>query len=124
MKKFLTALLIGAFIFAVGTANFASARSIVSDSYKYADGRDSHADKKETKDLKSTGKDGEQMKTHDGKNPPEPPKDSDGKPLPPPDKNNGEQMNNHDGKNPPEPPRDSNGKPLPPPDKNDIKKYS
>ena len=38
--------------------------------------------------------------------PPEPPKDSNGKPLPPP---------NHNGQKPPEPPKDSNGNPLPPP---------
>ena len=85
MKKILTALLIGAFVFGVGTANFASAKSVVSDSYKYADGRDSHADKN--------------MQDSNGKNPPEPPKDSDGKPMPPPDKKDGEQKNNHDGKN-------------------------
>ena len=45
------------------------------------------------------------------KNPPEPPKDSNGNPLPPPDKNS-------DDSNRPEPPKDSNGNPLPPPDRN------
>lgn len=53
---------------------------------------------KELKTKHETGK-------PDGKRPPEPPKDKDGKPLPPPD-----------GKRPPEPPKDKDGKPLPPPD--------
>lgn len=112
MKKILTAILIGSFVFGVGATNFVSAKSIISDSYKYADGRDSHADKN--------------MQSHDGKNPPEPPKDSNGNPLPPPDKKDGDNMK-HDGQNPPEPPKDSNGNPLPPPDKKDgenIKPHS
>ena len=50
-----------------------------------------------------------------GEKPPEPSKDENGNPLPPPDcKNN--QGGHHDGHTPPEPPKDENGNPLPPPD--------
>ena len=41
---------------------------------------------------------------------PEPPKDADGNPLPPPNWQQGQ-----DGNQPPEPPKDANGNPLPPP---------
>jgi hypothetical protein len=43
--------------------------------------------------------------------PPEPPKDANGNPLPPPDIKQGQ-----NGNQPPEPPKDANGNPLPPPD--------
>ncbi len=46
-----------------------------------------------------------------GEQPPEPPKDADGNPLPPP---NIQQDEN--GNQPPEPPKDTDGNPLPPPD--------
>ena len=120
MKKILTALLIGAFVFGVGTAdmNFASAKSV-------------------EKTIADAAKDKVQQKLdgNDEKKPPEPPKDSNGNPLPPPDKDknskhvkNGDKTsadsdaknsqhrnkNSADEKNPPESPKDSNGKPLPP----------
>ena len=49
------------------------------------------------------------------KQPPEPPKDKDGNPLPPPDGKN-VQGADHNGQTPPEPPKDKDGKPLPPSD--------
>lgn len=122
MKKILTAFLIGAFVFGVSVAdmNFASAQS---------------SEKKietQAKNSAEKNSDGKDMKK-----PPEPPKDSNGNPIPPPDKKskhvkNGDQTstdsnakhsqhrnkNSADEKNPPEPPKDSNGNPLPPPDKN------
>ena len=62
-------------------------------------------------------KDGNPMAPHDrnngdNSNRPEPPKDKDGNPIAPPDKNNG------DNSNRPEPPKDANGNPMAPPDKN------
>ncbi len=48
---------------------------------------------------------------------PEPPKDENGKPLPPPDGGHGgPHRDNNGGGQPPEPPKDENGNPLPPPD--------
>ena len=57
-----------------------------------------------------------QMKN--GEQPPEPPKDKNGNPLPPPDGQGmqGQNGEGHDGKQPPEPPKDKNGNLLPPPD--------
>ena len=49
-------------------------------------------------------KDGRPLPPPNGKKPPEPPKDKDGRPLPPPN-----------GKKPPEPPKGKDGKPLAPP---------
>ena len=93
LKKMLSALLIGAFVFGISfnNAEVASAKT---------------ADKSiQTEDKNNPP----QMK--DGQKPPEPPKDANGNPLPPPDK--------QDGNNRPEPPKDANGNPLPPPDKQD-----
>ena len=92
MKKFLTALFIGAFVFGVGATNIQTASAANSDRAK------------ETHDQF------DKQKKHDGdkSNRPEPPKDSNGNPMPPP---------NFDGdsSNRPEPPKDSNGNPMPPP---------
>lgn len=102
MKKFLTALLIGAFVFGVGTAdmNFASAKSA-------------------EKTVSTQAKDKAQQKLDgdDMKKPPEPPKDSNGNPLPPPDKDK-----NSDGKDRPEPPKDSDGNHQPPTNMSDNDK--
>ena len=49
----------------------------------------------------------------------EPPKDSDGKVMPPPSGEKTSNDKNFNRENPPEPPKDENGNPLPPPDKND-----
>ena len=54
-------------------------------------------------------------KMKNGEQPPEPTKDKDGNPLPPPDGKN-VQGADHNGQTPPEPPKDKDGKPLPPPD--------
>ena len=50
--------------------------------------------------------------------PPEPPKDENGKTLPPPNGKGmpGQERVDHNGNQPPEPPKDENGNPLPPPD--------
>ncbi len=115
-KKILSGLLIGTFVFGVTVGNVSAASS---------------KDKKNSDEpqLKLT-----QIQDSDGKNPPEPPKDKDGKILPPPDKkdssdknkkNSGDtklkstQAKDSDGKNPPEPPKDKDGNALPPPDKKD-----
>ena len=91
MKKFLTAFLIGAFVFGVGSSNF----NFVS--------ANSQNDKNFTQNDKQ--KNPPQMKN--GENPPEPPKDSNGKPLPPPDKKN---VNSDDKKNSPDSQKDSSDK--------------
>ncbi len=44
---------------------------------------------------------------------PDPPKDENGNPLPPPE---GGRPPMHHGQRPPEPPKDDNGNPLPPPE--------
>lgn len=54
----------------------------------------------------------QEFQMHKGEQPPEPPKDANGNPLPPPDREQGV-----NGEQPPEPPKDANGNPLPPPDK-------
>ena len=99
MKKILAGALIGAFIFNVGVINSASATSIPID--------------KAPVQAQDNNKNNSDMK-----NPPEPPKDENGNPMPPPDKNKSDNnKNNSDMKNPPEPPKDENGNPMPPPDK-------
>ena len=65
-----------------------------------------------------TGHKGQPPQIKNGEQPPEPPKDENGKPLPPPDGKGMQGQNGagHDGSQPPEPPKDENGNPLPPPD--------
>ncbi len=53
---------------------------------------------------------GPHMAMQNGEQPPEPPKDADGNPLPPPNMQQGQ-----NGNRPPEPPKDADGNPLPPP---------
>ncbi len=55
---------------------------------------------------------GDRPQMHHGQRPPEPPKDENGNPLPPPE--GGRPPMRH-GQRPPEPPKDENGNPLPPP---------
>ena len=100
-KKILSGLIIGAFVFGVGAANV---QHVSADSLDKAQQAKQKYDKAKDKYDKTTEK-------FDGKTPPEPPKDSDGKPMAPPDRNS-------DDTNRPEPPKDSNGKPMPPPDRN------
>ena len=97
MKKILTGALIGAFVFGVSVAdmNLANATSLPIETNKQT------ADKKVSNDMKK---------------PPESPKDANGNPLAPPDRDN---KNSDNKNNPPEPPKDENGNPLAPPqDKN------
>ncbi len=54
--------------------------------------------------------DAQQGPQQNGNQPPEPPKDADGNPLPPPNMQQGQ-----NGNQPPEPPKDADGNPLPPP---------
>ena len=84
MKKILTALLIGAFIFGVGTSdmNFASAKSAEKTITTQA------------KDKVHQKLDGDEMKK-----PPEPPKDSNGNPIAPPDKDKNSSTKNNDNGN-------------------------
>jgi len=56
---------------------------------------------------------GKHPQMRNGEQPPEPPKDENGNPLPPPD---GKGMQGQNGSQPPEPPKDENGKTLSPPD--------
>ncbi len=100
LKKILSAMLIGAFVFGINFsgAEIANAKpALGSDIKKPVPPQISNEQKLSD--------------NQDGQKPPEPPKDADGNPLPPPDK--------QDGQNRPEPPKDANGKPLPPPDKQD-----
>ena len=98
-KKLLSSLLIGAFVFGVGAANVQPVNAASLDKVK------------ETKEKYDKAKDKfGQMRDGDNSNRPEPPKDSNGNPMPPPD---------GDNSNRPEPPKDSNGNPIAPPDKKD-----
>ena len=65
-----------------------------------------------------TGHKGQPPQMKNDEQPPEPPKDENGTPLPPPDGKGMQGQNGagHDGSQPLEPPKDENGKPLPPPD--------
>ena len=82
LKKILSGLLIGTFVFGVtvGNVSAASDNSAKKPAVQSTDGKNQPP----------------QMK--DGKNPPEPPKDSNGNPLPPPDKKDGDNKNSSDGK--------------------------
>ena len=95
MKKFLTALLIGAFVFGVGSADISTAKAA--------------SDKNQsTHDKFDKNRDG------DNQRPLEPPKDENGNPMSPPN-HDGNSDRNGDNQRPPEPPKDENGNPMPPP---------
>ena len=87
-RKIMSSLLIGAFVFGVSAANVQTVSASSPDKVKEIS--DSY----------------DKIFVSDKSKRPEPPKDKDGKPLPPP---------NFDGKNRPEPPKDKDGNPLPPP---------
>ena len=76
-KKILSGLIIGAFVFGLGAADIQTACAASFDKVK------------ETKDKydKTKEKFDKTKEIFDGKTPPEPPKDSDGKPMAPPDRN-------------------------------------
>ena len=131
MNKLFVGLIIGAFLFGTGAIDAQKAHA----GYKlFAERQNSDKiDKTKEKIDKTREKFGQ--KDSDSSNRPEPPKDSNGKPLLPPDRNsddsnrpeppkdsNGNPLpppdRNSDGSNRPEPPKDSNGRPLPPPDRN------
>ena len=103
-KKIFTGLLIGAFVFGIGAANAQSSGENFVDKVKASQDKfDKSKDKADkTKDKFGHKRDG------DKSNRPEPPKDSNGNPIAPP---------NHygDKSNRPEPPKDSNGNPIAPP---------
>ena len=115
MTKLLSGLLIGAFVFGVGAADLQPASAASISDAKAAKDKFDKSKKKfdQTKDKADKTRD-----KFDGKNPPEPPKDENGNPMPPPDKQDG------DNSNRPEPPKDKNGNPLPPPDMKNGKKFS
>ena len=114
LKKLLSGALIGAFVFGipagnVDAASFDDAKKIYDAKQKYDSAKDKYDS---AKDKFDSAKDKFGNKNSDNQNPPELPKDSDGNPMPPPDRNNS------DNGDRPEPPKDSNGNPLPPPDRN------
>ena len=80
MKKLLTGLLIGAFVFGLGAADIQPVSASSSKDYKETKQKIDKAKEKVDKTQDKFDK--------DGKNPPEPPKDSNGNPMPPPDRNN------------------------------------
>lgn len=104
-KKLLSGLLIGAFVFGVGAGNVQPVDAASLDKAKEAKEKyDKTKDKiDKAKDFFGQKQDG------DSSNRPEPPKDENGNPMPPPD---------GDNSNRPEPPKDENGNPMPPPDRN------
>ena len=78
MKKFFTAILIGAFVFGVGSADISTAKAA--------------SDKNQgTHDKFDKNRDGGSQNR-----PPEPPKDSNGNPLPPPNHDGNSERPNHD----------------------------
>ena len=98
-RKFMSSLLIGAFVFGFGTANVQTVSASSPDKVKEIS---TSYDKNFVSDKSKR---------------PEPPKDKDGNPLPPPTDENGNPLPppNFDGKDRPEPPKDKDGNPLPPP---------
>ena len=91
-KKILSGLLIVAFVFGLGAADIQPVSAAASNEIK------------ETKDKFD--------RNSDKSNRPEPPKDKDGNPIVPPDRNNGDKSDR------PEPPKDKDGNPIAPPNKN------
>ena len=87
MKKLLTGLLIGAFVLGLGAADIqpVSAASVkdLKEAKEKVDKAKEKVDK--VKDKVDKAKD---KFNKDDKNPPEPPKDSNGNPMAPPDRNN------------------------------------
>ena len=92
-KKFLSGVLIGAFVFGVSIGNVNRVNAKSSDKHQI--------NVEQQKDNSQHS----QMNDKNNK-PPEPPKDSNGNPLPPPDKD-GQNFDGNNGNNPPESP---NGK--------------
>ena len=84
-KKLLSSLLIGAFVFGVGAANVQPVSAASLDKVKEA--KEKYDKAKDTLD-KAKGLFG-QKQNGDNSNRPEPPKDENGNPLPPPDKQDG-----------------------------------
>ena len=81
LKKILTGMLIGAFVFGVGFSDVSAANDKSKDTKA-----------QQTTEMKKP------PQNSDGKNPPEPPKDSNGNPLPPPDRQNSDNQNNQQHK--------------------------
>ena len=82
MRKFLSGLLIGAFVFGVSAADIQPASAESSKDYKQVKQK---IDKSKQKLDKAQEKYNQNKKS--GENPPEPPKDENGNPMPPPDRN-------------------------------------
>ena len=98
-KKILAALTAGAFVMGIVPAFAANSTNVTKDKAAVVIAKD------------------KAPANNNGQQPPEAPKDKDGKPLPPPD--SGKQSTNKDkAQQPPEAPKDKDGKPLPPPDNN------
>ncbi|MBR3746675.1 MAG: hypothetical protein IKP64_01365 [Selenomonadaceae bacterium] len=108
MKKFLTALFIGAFVFGVGATNIqtANAESPLDKIKETQDKLDKQ--KKKFDEQKDKFDRAREQFSGDKSDRPEPPKDENGNPLPPPDRDG-------DNSNRPEPPKDANGNPMAPP---------
>ena len=100
-KKLLSGLLIGTFVFGVGAINdIQPVNAVTPDKVR------------EAKDKYDRARDRfDQVTDGNNSNRPEPPKDENGNPLPPPNFNG-------DSSNRPEPPKDENGNPIAPPAEN------
>ena len=107
MRKILTGILIGAIVFGANLAGIEPVSASSTDDYKNAKQKIEKSKQKMEKTREKFG-----QNKNDGKKTPEPPKDENGNPMPPPDRNNG------DNSDRPEPPKDENGNFMPPPDKN------
>ena len=81
-KKFLSGLLVGAFVFGLGAADVQIASADSLDKVKEAKQKYDKA-----KDTFDKAQDAFGKNKSGDKNPPEPPKDSNGNPMPPPDRN-------------------------------------
>ncbi len=82
MRKILTGILIGAIVFGANLAGMEPVSASSASDYKIAKQKIEKSKKKIEKEREKLG----QSKNSDEK-PPEPPKDENGRPLPPPDKN-------------------------------------
>ena len=107
MRRILSGIMVGAFVFGLGAAEIQPVSASSVSDYKDAKQKIEKSKQKMDKTQEKFG-----QNKNDGQKPPEPPKDENGNPMPPPDRNNG------DNSAPPEPPKDENGNPMPPPDRN------
>ncbi|MBO4401371.1 MAG: hypothetical protein J5809_05950 [Selenomonadaceae bacterium] len=112
LKKLLSGALIGAFVFGISAGSIQPVSAASSDTKRISDTKDRYDSAKDKHNSDRDKFNG--SRNSDSNTPPEPPKDANGNPMAPPDKNSS------NGNTPPEPPKDANGKPMAPPDERKL----